>query len=91
MLAGIVAFILDLLLWGILAWVILSWVQTGPGHPLRRVQEFLDRLILPLIRPIQKIVPPLRLGCGAIDLSPIILILLIRLFRNPLVSLFARF
>lgn len=90
MIAGIVEFALNLLFYAVLAWVILSWVQTGPDHPLRRLQEFLDRLILPIIRPIQRLMPPIRLGAGALDLSPIILILIIRLATNPLISLAAR-
>lgn len=87
MIAGLVNLVFQLLFWGILAWVILSWIQTPPGHPLRQVQNFLDRLILPLIRPIQRLVPPLRLGAGALDLSPLILIFLIRILHGPAVRL----
>jgi YggT family protein len=87
--AGLVNLAFQLLFWAVLIWVILSWVQTTPGHPLRQVQRFLDRLILPLIRPIQRVVPPLRIGAGALDLSPLILILLVRLLHGPAVRLAA--
>lgn len=87
MIAGLVDLAFQLLFWAVLVWVILSWIQTTPDHPLRQLQRALDRLVLPLIRPIQRLVPPLRLGAGALDLSPLILIFLLRLLRRPLVSL----
>lgn len=87
MIANFVNLLFNLAFWAVLIWVILSWVQTTPDHPLRRVQTFLNGIILPVLRPIQRIVPPLRLGAGAIDLSPIILILLIRLLQRPVVSI----
>lgn len=90
MIAEIVNLAFTVMFFAVLAWVILSWVQTGPDHPLRRLQERLDRIILPLIRPIQRVVPPIRLGAGALDLSPIILILIIRLAHGPIVSLASR-
>ena len=89
MVAGVVNLVFQLLFWSILIWVILSWIQTPPGHPLRQVQTFLDRIILPMLRPIQRLVLPLRLGAGALDLSPLILIFLIRLLHGPAVRLAA--
>ena len=90
MLVTLVDLVFNVLFFGVLAWVILSWVQTGPDHPLRRLQNLLDRMILPLIRPIQRLVPPIRLGAGALDLSPIILIVLIRLLHGPMLNLVSR-
>lgn len=89
MIADLVALVFQLLFWSVLIWVILSWIQTPPGHPLRQLQNFLDRLISPMLRPIRRLVPPLRLGGGAIDLSPIILIFLLRLLQGPAVRLAA--
>lgn len=66
----------------ILVWVILSWVRVPSTHPLARVTVTLDRIIYPLILPIRRVVPPLRLGGGALDLSPIVLILAIRLLQR---------
>jgi YggT family protein len=59
----------------VLAWVILSWVQVPATHPLARVTVFLDRIIYPVILPLRRIIPPVRLGGGALDLSPIILLI----------------
>jgi YggT family protein len=62
----------------ILAWIILSYVvafgRLGWDHPVRKLYEFLSRLVEPVLRPIRRIVPPVRLGGAALDLSPLILI-----------------
>ncbi|HUO46414.1 MAG TPA: YggT family protein [Acidimicrobiia bacterium] len=66
----------------VLAWVILSWVQVSSMHPLGRVQVFLDRLIYPLILPLRRVLPPLRLGGAMIDLSPLVLIFGLQILRR---------
>ncbi len=55
---------------------------TPPYHPVR---VFLDRLVLPLLRPIQRVIPPL----GGFDFSPIVLILLIQVLAQALISVLA--
>jgi YggT family protein len=66
----------------VLAWVILSWVQVGSSHPIGRVQVFLDRIIYPVILPLRRVLPPLRLGGAMIDLSPLVLLLGLQLLRR---------
>ena len=66
----------------VLAWVVLSWVQVSSVHPLGRVQVFLDRIIYPVILPLRRVLPPLRLGGMALDLSPLVLMLGISLLRR---------
>lgn len=66
--------IIRLYSFAVLIWVILSWIRVPSTHPLARVTVFLDRIIYPVILPIRRIMPPLRLGGGALDLSPIVLL-----------------
>jgi YggT family protein len=66
----------------VFAWVVLSWIPMSYGHPLGRIKQFLDRIIEPVIRPIRRVIPPIRLGGGALDLSPLILIIGIQLLRG---------
>ena len=73
---------LDIYFYAVFAWIILSWIPMSPGHPLGRFQEFLDRIITPVIRPIRRVIPPVRLGAGALDLSPLILLLGLRIIRR---------
>jgi len=77
-----VVLLLDIYRYAVLAWVILSWVQVSSVHPLARVTTFLDRIIYPVILPLRRIIPPLRLGGALLDLSPIVLLILISLLRG---------
>jgi YggT family protein len=83
---GIIILILWVYFYAVLAWVILSWIPTSSTHPLGRVSIFLDRIIYPVILPLRRVIPPLRLGGGMLDLTPIVLLLginiLIRILAN---------
>jgi YggT family protein len=71
----IIVFALRIYFYAVLAWVILSWIPTSSTHPLGRVSVFLDRIIYPVILPLRRVIPPLRLGGGMLDLSPIVLLI----------------
>jgi YggT family protein len=64
---------------GMLLWIVLSYIVTfgrlGWDHPVRRVYTALSKVIEPVLRPIRAVIPPVRMGGAAIDLSPLILIL----------------
>jgi YggT family protein len=75
----IVRFLLLLYFYAVFAWVILSWIRVSSTHPLGKVQVFLDRIIYPLILPIRRVIPPIRLGAGALDLSPIVLLISVQI------------
>ncbi|MGQ0849464.1 MAG: YggT family protein [Actinomycetota bacterium] len=78
----IICFLLRLYGLAVLAWVILSWVRVPSSHPVGRVQVFLDRIIYPLVLPLRRVLPPLRLGGAALDLSPLVLLLGISLIQR---------
>lgn len=79
---SIVCTLLNIYFLAILAWVILSWVQVSSVHPLGKVQVFLDRIMYPVILPLRRVLPPLRLGGMALDLSPLVLMLGVSLLRR---------
>jgi YggT family protein len=72
---GIIILILQVYFYAVLAWVILSWIPTSSTHPLGRISIFLDRIIYPVILPLRRVIPPLRLGGGMLDLTPIVLLI----------------
>ncbi len=61
----------------ILVAVILSWVRLPPDNPIVRVTSALTE---PLLAPIRRILPDV----GGFDLSPIVLLLALRLLRSIL-------
>jgi YggT family protein len=75
---SLVCLVLNLYSLALFAWVILSWVRISSTHPLAKLQLMLDRIIYPVILPIRRVIPPLRIGGAAIDLSVILVFILIR-------------
>jgi YggT family protein len=71
----IIIFALQIYFYAVLAWVILSWIPTSSTHPLGKLSVFLDRIIYPVILPLRRVIPPLRLGGGMLDLTPIVLLI----------------
>ena len=67
--------LLTIYFYAVFAWVILSWIRVSSTHPLGRIQTFLDRIIYPAILPLRRVIPPIRIGGGALDLTPIVLLL----------------
>jgi len=72
----------------LLAWIVLSYVVIFgrvPGdHPIRKLYDLLSRAIEPMLRPIRAVIPPVRMGGGALDLSPLILIVGLQILANVL-------
>jgi YggT family protein len=54
--------------------------------PFNPIRAFLDRIVQPLLRPIQRIVP----SFGGMDFSPLVLLILIQLVETILVNFLAR-
>ncbi len=87
-LGDVLILILQVYFYAVLGWVILSWIPTSSDHPLGRVNVFLDRIIYPVILPLRRVIPPLRLGGGMLDLSPIVLLIGLRLLMGLVGRLF---
>jgi YggT family protein len=58
---------------------LLSWFPSEPGTTLYGVVRTLDRITEPVLRPIRRILPPVRAGGMAIDLSLIVAILILEI------------
>ena len=62
--------------------VLLSWI---PHNPYHGVVQFIYRVTEPILRPIQGIVPPSRMG--GLDISPIIALFLLSLLKGAVYNL----
>ncbi|MCB2222931.1 MAG: YggT family protein [Actinobacteria bacterium] len=59
----------------VVARIVLEWVHvSGDEHPVARARWVLRRLTDPVLRPLRRLIPPLRTGGVAIDLSPMVLL-----------------
>jgi len=68
----------------ILIRVLLSWVNVSPLHPLVRI---LYSLTDPLLKPLQRIIPPIG---GTLDISPAVALILLYIVQRVLISLLIR-
>ena len=74
----IVHLLIQAVIWLIIAWVIVSWLVNFDVINMRnrmanQVVRMLDSVTRPIMRPVQRIVPPL----GGLDLSPMIVIIVL--------------
>ena len=73
----LICLLLRLVTYTLIAWIILSYIagygRLPWGHPIRKVYDFLNRLIEPVLRPIRRVLPPVRIGGAGLDLSPLVL------------------
>jgi YggT family protein len=76
---GLLVFLLQIAFYGIIVWIILSYVinfgRLPWGHPVRRIYDAIDRVLQPVLSPLRRVLPPLRIGTVALDLSPLVLII----------------
>lgn len=83
--------LLNVAWWIIIVQAILSWliafnvINTG-NDLIRSVWIALDRLTEPLYRPIRRIMPDL----GALDLSPMVVLIIIMILQGPVLDALAR-
>jgi YggT family protein len=64
----------------LVARALLSWFPPAqPGTALYNIVHALDRITEPVLRPVRRILPPVRAGGMAIDLSIIVTILVLEL------------
>ncbi|WP_411844006.1 YggT family protein [Salinicoccus sp. HZC-1] len=69
--------------WGLIIYILSSWL---PALRESKFGQILGKIYEPILEPVRKLIPPLG---GVLDLSPIILIIGLNLFRQGLNAIFA--
>lgn len=72
---GIVCLVLRTYTIVVFARVVLEWVPVGDEHPVGKVRHALRLVTQPLLAPLRALIPAVRMGAVAVDLSPLVLIL----------------
>jgi YggT family protein len=83
---GVVCTALQLYLYVVFARIIFSYFPVTPGTALESINDFLRYLTEPVLAPLRRAIPPVRLGAMALDLSPLILLIGIPLIVMPLIG-----
>ena len=71
---GLVCTLLQLCLIALFARMILSWFPIQPGTAMASIHQFLFAITEPVLGPIRRVIPPVRLGAMGLDLSPMIVL-----------------
>ena len=73
----LICLVLNLFWLVILARMIMSWVRISPGTPVASIYSVVFNITEPVLGPLRRMIPPVRMGVAAIDVSPIIVIVVI--------------
>jgi YggT family protein len=71
----------------VLVHILLSWFQLPYNPWLNRIRGFLYDVVEPYLRIFRRFIPPLRIGGGGLDLSPMLGIALLYVARTVVVAL----
>lgn len=83
---GLVSTALTAYWYVLILYVVFSWVPRPPDA-LRPLIIGVHRLVEPLAAPLRRVIPPLRLGTVALDLSVLILLIGTNILRGVAVGL----
>jgi YggT family protein len=82
---GILCVALNLYTFVIIGRILMSWVPATRGGPMESIDLVLRSLTEPVLGPLRRAIPPVRLGAMALDVSPMILLLVIQVIVAPIV------
>ncbi len=72
----------------IIVWIVLSYIPRMPyNRVLSAVVGFVNDVVEPYLRIFRRFLPPLKIGPGALDLSPIVGLLVLQIVGAIVVSL----
>ena len=81
---GLVCSLINLYLILLFARIIMSWFPISPGGAMAQIFSFLYTITEPVLGPIRRAIPPISMGGMGLDLSPIIVIVGVRVLSGVL-------
>ncbi|WP_420623793.1 YggT family protein [Candidatus Poriferisodalis sp.] len=72
---GLLCTLTNLYVFAVFARVLFSWIPLSPDSPVMVVRTWLVRITEPVMGPLRRALPAIRLGRVSLDLSPIVLII----------------
>ena len=79
---GFVCALIDLYVLILFGRIILSFFEVPSDHPVGRIRSVLASLTDPVLIPLRRMIPPVRMGPAALDLSPLVVLLGLSLLRR---------
>ena len=84
--SSVICLVLQIYVLLILVRVVFSWFPVSPDGTAAVVSGFLSFVTDPVLRPLRKVLPPIRFGSALMDLSPIVAFFGITLLQNIICS-----
>lgn len=81
---GILATLVLVVIFALIVRIILDWVQVPAGHPVGRLRATLASVTDPLLLPLRRLIPPVRMGAVALDVSVIVLLVALNILYGVL-------
>ena len=72
---GLLCALVRLYVLAVFARVLFSWIPLSPDSPVTVVRTWLVRITEPVMGPLRRALPAVRLGRVSLDLSPVVLII----------------
>ena len=79
---GLVCLVLNIYFVVLFARILMSWFPVSADSPMAPIRSALFSVTEPLLGPLRRALPPVRLGGMAIDLSPIVVIIGLRVLQS---------
>ena len=80
--ADLVCTLIDLYILVIIIRLFMSWVPPTPGTTYQTIHDGFVTVTEPVLGPVRALLPPLSMGMMRLDLSPLLVILLLRLLAR---------
>jgi YggT family protein len=80
----IICVLLSVYFWILFIRILASWFPAPMSGPLRAVWTLLYDLTDPVLRPLRNVIPPVRFGAMALDLSPILVFVILGVIQAAL-------
>jgi YggT family protein len=71
---GFLAIVVEIFVFVLVVYAVMSWIPSSVGGPAERLQRVLGAVCEPVLRPVRRLIPPVRTGGGAIDLSVLVVL-----------------
>ena len=88
LLFGLIAILLQIYFFVLIVYVVLSYVPRPP-EPLLPAVRGVRAVVDPVLQPLRRRIPPLRLGGAALDVSIILLIIVVQILGGVAASIAA--
>jgi len=72
---GVICSLLSIWLLAVFVRIVLSWFPVSPGGAMAGVTRALGVVTDPVLEPLRRMLPPLRVGGVGLDLSPMVVLL----------------